>query len=214
MIRPRLLDLYCCQGGAGMGYHLAGFDVTGVDIEPQPRYPFTFIQGDALEYVAAHGHEYDAIHASPPCQRYSVQTNPLYRNNHPDLIAPTRELLQATGKPYVIENVENARRLLVNPLKLCGSMFGLDLWRHRYFEIYPDVLMLTPTCNHSNEPVLITGTTRRKPERGGRFEYTVQQCRDAAGCEWMSRVGLDEAIPPAYTQYIGAYLLEAIGIPA
>lgn len=193
-----------------MGYYRAGFDVVGVDIVDQPRYPFEFHQGDALEYVAAHGHEFAAIHASPPCQRYSVQTNPLYRGNHPDLIAPTRELLRATGKPYVIENVENARGLLINPLKLCGSMFGLPVWRHRYFEIYPDVLLLTPACNHSNEPVLITGTTRRKPERGGRFEYTAQQCRDAAGCDWMTRKGLDEAIPPAFTEYIGAYLLQAI----
>lgn len=211
MTRPRLLDLFCCQGGAARGYQLAGFHVTGVDIEPQPRYiGDAFVQGDALEYVAAHGHEFDAIHASPPCQRYSVQTPMAYRGNHPDLIAPTRELLRASGKPYVIENVENARALLINPLKLCGSMFGLPVWRHRYFEIYPDTLLLTPACNHSNEPVLITGTTRRKPERGGRFDYTAQQCRDAAGCDWMTRKGLDEAIPPAFTEFIGGFLLRAI----
>lgn len=194
-----------------MGYYRAGFDVVGVDIVAQPRYPFEFHQGDALGYVAAHGHEFDAIHASPPCQAYSVQTNPMYRGNHPDLIAPTRAALQATGKPYAIENVENARRLLRNPVKLCGSMFGLPLWRHRYFEIWPDTLLLTPVCNHSFEPVLITGTTRRKPERGGRFEYTAQQCRDAADCQWMSREGLDEAIPPAFTEFIGRYLMQAIG---
>ena len=210
-MKPQLLDLFCCQGGAARGYQLAGFHVTGVDIEAQPRYiGDAFYQGDALEYVAAHGHEFDAIHASPPCQRYSVQTNPLYRGNHPDLIAPTRELLRATGKPYAIENVENARRLLINPVKLCGSMFGLKVWRHRYFEIWPDTLLLTPACNHSNEPVLITGTTRRKPERGGRFEYTADQCREAAECHWMSREGLDEAIPPAYTEYIGRYLMAVV----
>ena len=90
MTKPRLLDLFCCEGGAGMGYHRAGFDVVGVDIVAQPRYPFEFHQGNALEYVAKHGHEFDAIHASPPCQAYSVQTNPMYRGNHPDLIAPTR----------------------------------------------------------------------------------------------------------------------------
>lgn len=210
MNRPLLLDLFCCAGGAAMGYYRAGFDVVGIDIAKQPRYPFRFIQADALGYVAEHGHEFDAIHASPPCQRYSVQTAPAHRDNHPDLIAPVRELLQATGKPYVIENVENARALLRNPVKLCGSMFGLNLWRHRYFEIWPDMLLLTMTCNHSELPVLITGTTRRKAENGGRFEFTAQQCRDASGLYWMTRSEMDEAIPPAYTEWIGTHLMQHV----
>ncbi len=211
MKRPRLLDLFCCAGGAGMGYSRVGFDVTGVDNRPQPRYPFHFVQADALDYVAQHGHEFDVVHASPPCQRYSVQTAIQYRDNHPDLIAPTRELLQATGKPYVIENVENARALLLNPIKLCGSMFGLNLWRHRYFEVWPDVLWLTPTCNHAELPVLITGTTRWKVNgKVERFEYTAQQCREASGLHWMTRKEMDEAIPPAYTEWIGKHLMEAL----
>jgi DNA (cytosine-5)-methyltransferase 1 len=133
-----------------------------------------------------------------------------YRDNHPDLIAPTRELLRAAGKPYVIENVENARALLINPIKLCGSMFGLKLWRHRYFEMWPDVLCLTPTCNHAELPVLITGTTRRKPEKGGRMEYSAQQCRDASGLHWMTRKEMDEAIPPIFTKWIGERLMKAV----
>lgn len=209
--KPRLLDAFSGGGGAGMGYHLAGFEVVGVDIKTQPRYPFKFYQADALEFIAEHGHEFDVIHTSPPCQAYSEMTARKYRGNHPDLIAPTRKLLQAVGKPYIIENVENARRLLVNPVMLCGSMFGLDLWRHRYFEIWPDIFLLTPPCNHSFEPVLITGTTRRKPENGGRFEYTAEQCRDASGLHWMTRKEMDEAIPPKYCEWIGKQLLQVIG---
>ncbi len=188
---------------------MAGFHVTGVDINPQKNYcGDDFHQGDAIDFILKYGHLFDAIHASPPCQRYSVQTPMAYRNNHPDLIAATREALVSTGKPYVIENVENARHLLINPTKLCGSMFGLNLWRHRYFEIVPEIFSLLCPCDHSRLPVLITGTTRRKI--GGRFEYTVAQCRQAADLHWMTRKELDEAIPPAYTQWIGERLLEAI----
>lgn len=144
---PRLLDLFCGQGGAAAGYITAGWDVTGVDIANHgKRYPGTFIQGDALAYLAAHGHEYDAIHASPPCQGYSIATagNLKARENYQRLIEPTRELLQATGRPWVIENVELAREEMVNPVLLCGRMFGLRcmdddgilliLDRHRLFE--------------------------------------------------------------------------------
>ena len=193
-----------------MGYSRAGFDVVGIDIKPQPHYPFEFIQADALEYIAQHGAEFDAIHASPPCQRYSVCTPTAYKDNHPDLIGVTRYALLTTGKPYVIENVENARSLLVNPLKLCGSMFGLNLWRHRYFELNGLWLMSPASCNHLELPVLISGTTRRSIEKGGRFEFTTQQCRDAADLQWMTRTEMDEAIPPAYTEFIGAHLLRVI----
>src|SRR6478609_1514313 len=103
----RILDLYCCQGGASRGYHDAGFDVVGVDIDAQPRYPYEFVQADAIEYVRAHGHEFDVIHASPPCQLYS-KTHRIMKSDFPDLIGPTREALEATGKPWVIENVEDA----------------------------------------------------------------------------------------------------------
>ena len=202
--RPRLLDLFCGAGGAGMGYHRAGFDVVGVDIKPQKHYPFEFIQADALEYLAAHGHEFDAIHASPPCERFSRLTPRAYRNNHLDLIGVTRDLLLSFGKPYIIENVPDARKLLQEPIMLCGSMFGLRLERHRYFEM-PWYQKLSPfTCRHEPGPVLISGTTRRKT---GRFEYPVEVCRAASGIDWMTRNELDKAIPPAYTGWIGRALV-------
>ena len=208
--KPRLLDLFCCQGGAARGYQKVGFHVTGVDIESQPRYcGDEFHQADALEYLADHWREYDAFHASPPCQGYSEQTKKIYRGNHPDLIAKTREALLMTGKPYVIENVENARRLMLNPTLLCGTMFGVNMWRHRYFETSFQ-MELTPPCNHGDypEPVLITGTTRRKPENGGRFEYSAQQCRDESGLTWMTRHGMDEAILPVFTECTGRQLMQ------
>ncbi len=194
-----------------MGYHRAGFEVTGVDIKFQKRYPFKFIQADALKYLAEHGHEYDAIHASPPCQRYSFCTPMAYRMFHPDLIAPTRQALVACGRPYIIENVTNARHELVDPVMLCGTMFGLPLWRHRYFEMpwWPNPLM--HPCNHSELPVLVSGTCRRK--KGGRFEYTVKERGDAAGIDWMVDSELDEAIPPAYTEYIGKWLMKYLPLP-
>ena len=145
--RPRLLDLFCGAGGAALGYSRAGFEVVGVDIKPQPNYPFTFHQGDALEFLAAHGSEYDAIHASPPCQGYSIMNNlPWLRGrDYPLLILPVLEMLEALGKPYMIENVMGARHgakglakrgIEAHGLKagwLCGGMFGLPFYRHRLF---------------------------------------------------------------------------------
>ena len=210
-----------------MGYSRAGFDVTGVDNRPQKHYPFTFVLGDALEYVAAHGHEYDAIHASPPCQRYSEQTPMQHRQKHPDLIGPTHNTLIAAGIPFVIENVECARHLLDNPVMLCGTMFGLNVWRHRYFEINPRPFILTTPCDHTRRPiqpkpgshsravtafspVLVSGVTPRDSAHGGRFEYSAEACRLAMETPWMTRAEMDEAIPPAYTEYIGGFLLEAV----
>lgn len=221
----KLLDLFCGAGGASMGYFRAGFEVLGVDIAPQKRYPFPFVQADALEYVAAHGHEFDVIHASPPCQFASESTPLAHRARHANLIPATRQALIETGKPYVIENVENARRFLRHPLLLCGSMFGLPVWRHRYFECHPNLMFSPATCNHSRRPitftsgshsrainrvspVLITGTTRRSDANGGRFDFTVQQCREAIECPWMTRAEIDQAIPPAYTEYIGRQLMQ------
>ena len=144
----RLLDLFCGAGGAAVGYHNAGFDeIVGVDIAPQPNYPFDYIQADALEWLAAWGHEYDAIHASPPCQGYSIMHNlPWLRGReYPLLLLPTLEMLEALGKPYVVENVMGARHgsktlkkrgLEAHGLKagwLCGTMFGLPFYRHRLF---------------------------------------------------------------------------------
>ena len=193
-----------------MGYHRAGFDVVGVDIKPQPHYPFEFHQGDALEYCAAQGGEFDVIHASPPCQRYSVETPMAFRSNHADLIAPVRNIMIATGKPYVIENVTNARRILVNPLMLCGSMFGLGVWRHRWFEVSCGLVMSPRTCNHSNIPVLVTGTPRRRGYP--RVDPPIAARRDAMGIDWMVTSEIDQAIPPAYTKYIGAQLMRALGV--
>ena len=207
MSRPRLLDLFSGEGGAGYGYHLAGFDVVGVDIAPQPRYPFEFHQGDALEYVAAHGHEFDAIHASPPCQGYSA-TRFIRGNEHPDLVGPTRELLQASGKPYVIENVAGAP--LLNPITLVGSMFGLRTMRPRLFECsfpVPFVLAPPPAARHAG---------MGRPPKDGEYIHIVGNFSDVAyarramGIEWMTQHGLSQAIPPAYTEYIGGFLLQAV----
>lgn len=130
----RILDAFCCAGGAGEGYRRAGFEVVGVDIEPQPNYQAgEFIQGDAIEFILEHGREFTAGHGSPPCQLYS----PLNAYNHktyPDLIAPTREAFRQVGLPYIIENVEAARPELRDPVMLCGPMFGLRMYRHRLFE--------------------------------------------------------------------------------
>ncbi len=131
--RPRLLDLFCCQGGAAKGYADAGFDVTGVDIAPQPRYPYQFVQADAIAYALEHGAGFDFIHASPPCQHDS-ECQRIQGNTHPDLIAPTRTALEATGLPWVIENVRGAAPKLREPVMLCGPMFGLATYRHRFFE--------------------------------------------------------------------------------
>ena len=132
-MKPRLLDLFCGAGGAAMGYHRAGFEVIGVDIKPQPHFPLEFHQADALEFSLE---GYDAYHASPPCQAFStiakqIRTMRPGKYSHPDLIAPTRDCLVATDKPYVIENVRGAS--LISPVQLCGSWFGLDLHRLRIF---------------------------------------------------------------------------------
>jgi DNA (cytosine-5)-methyltransferase 1 len=178
MSRPRLLDLFCKAGGASTGYYRAGFDVVGVDIEPQKRFPgqglfgmegMSFVQADALEYVAAHGYEFDAITASPPCQ-FATQLGALHRSKgpgydavHPNLLPQTRAALQATGKPYVIENVQGAQKHMIDPVMLCGSMFGLQtdcgarLLRHRLFEC--NWLCLVPMrCRHGQKSIGATGT--------------------------------------------------------
>ena len=141
-MKPRLLDLFCGAGGAAMGYHRAGFEVVGVDIEPQPRYPFEFYQADALNVLTSifTPLDFDAIHASPPCQAYSWSARRWTEVERADLLAPTRELLRATGLPYVIENVPGAP--MQNPIRLCGVMFGLEVIRHRLFE--SNVAMVEP----------------------------------------------------------------------
>lgn len=209
----RLLDLYCGAGGAAMGYHRAGFDdITGVDIEPMPHYPFRFVQADALEYLAAHGSEYDVIHASPPCQAYSVTASLPNVGDYPDLIVATRNGLRDVGKPYIIENVVGAP--LINAIVLCGSMFGLSLIRHRAFETEPPVYFvpMTHSCKH-----LYTGSHRGCSSfKNGALAITVTGNNyplidglQAMGIDWMTtRDELSEAIPPAYTEWIGKRILE------
>jgi DNA (cytosine-5)-methyltransferase 1 len=209
----RLLDLFCGAGGCAVGYHRAGFEVVGVDLHPQKHYPFEFHQADALEYLAEHGAEFDVIHASPPCQRFCVGTPD--RSIHPDLIGVTREALIKSGKPYVIENVPAA------PLKisfmLCGSMFGLRstngtvIQRHRIFEA-PWFVGLTPTCNHeSGNTITVTGhgTTSGNRATLGR-NVPVAEMQSAMGIDWMNRDELSQAIPPAYTLWIGKRIMEAM----
>jgi DNA (cytosine-5)-methyltransferase 1 len=219
---PKLLDLFCGAGGAAVGYHRAGFDeIVGVDINPQPRYPFEFVQADALEYVAEHGHEFDVIHASPPCQAFSIMTKTQGRGgDHPDLISPTRTLLTSTNKPYVIENVPMAP--LCNPIMLCGTMFrlqtsqGNQLRRHRLFELsFPD-LLLTPVCSHNTlSSIGVHGggqhPSRRHSLRGGRGRFGIEARREVMGIDWMTGAELNESIPPAYTEYIGKELLKMLG---
>ena len=210
----KLLDLFCCGGGAGMGYHRAGFEVTGVDIVYQPRYPFLFVQGDALEYLAEHGHKFDAIHASPPCQGYSHLTPQASKGNHEKLIPAVRELCRKLGKPYVIENVAGAKRELETPVMLCGSMFGLRTQRHRFFEVnFP--LEAPSQCDHSEIPLLVT--TASKASRELRFKLgmkpkSVENAPLAYGIDWLTFSELKEAIPPAYTQFIGEKMKASLGV--
>lgn len=202
-MRPRLLDLFCGAGGAAMGYHRAGFDVVGVDNRPQPNYPFEFRQADAL-YVAQWAnvarHQWDAIHASPPCQFRSRAT--AWRGDrsaHPDLITPLRPLLETTGLPYVIETVQEGRAWLRNPTMLCGTHVGIDVQRHRYFEANWPLSILSLGCWHNGQR-----SFEHKQERA----YA-----DAMGCDWMTVKESRQAIPPAYTELIGHQLLAHVGAP-
>ena len=173
----KLLDLFCGAGGAGYGYHQAGFEVTGVDNEYMRDYPFEFHQADALEYLEKHSQEFDVIHASPPCQAYSAMQH-IHKNHeeHPDLVEPVRKLLIASGKPYIIENVIGAP--LRVDLMLCGTMFGLRIIRHRIFESNIPMPLLVPTCNHTN--VFDKWHGRGK---------TADMFRDAMDIHWMRDVG-------------------------
>jgi len=200
----RLLDLFCGAGGAAMGYHRAGFEIVGVDINPQPRFPFEFHQADALEFPLA---GFDVIHASPPCQGYSHLTPKEYKSTHEKLIQRLRIFLKQSGKPYIIENVAGAKDELDNPVMLCGTMFGLRCYRHRYFETSADFDLDVPMeCDHSEIPLLVTTASKASRElrqKLGIKPKTVKNAPLAYGIDWMDFKGLKESIPPAYTQYIG-----------
>ncbi len=213
MPKPRLLDLFCGAGGAAMGYSRAGFDVVGVDINPQPHYPFEIHQADALEYCREHGHEFDAIHASPPCQAFSECTPETHRRNHVDLIDPIRQLMLESGKPFVIENVEMARVKLINPIMLCGTMFGLRIWRHRYFELHPDMFVLTNPCAHGDRPILVSGQGNKWVDGIRLPNPPVSEKRVAMEIDWMTGNEITEAIPPTYTEFIGKQLMQYLTAP-
>jgi DNA (cytosine-5)-methyltransferase 1 len=216
-VKPKLLDMFCCAGGAAMGYYRAGFDVIGVDIEPQPNYPFKFHQGDALDFVAEHWHDFDAIHASPPCQGYlnlGGVNRALGRvQNHPDLISASRGMLEHTGLPWVIENVQDAGRELNYPVRICGTGLDLPLRRHRLFE--SNLPLEGIACRHDRftEPKYWTSW---RPKGEHRLSTVVQVYGNAGGREhwptamgidWMTPAELCEAIPPAYTEHIGRQIL-------
>ncbi len=214
-MKPRLLDLFCGAGGAAVGYHRAGFDVVGVDNRPQPRYPFEFIQDDALGWMEAaleiNPYQdslvgFDAIHASPPCQAYSVATRD--RSGHADLIGPVRDLLEATGLPYVIENVPGAP--LIDPVTICGSSLGLRVRRHRLFETnWP---LMVPPCAHGQQgvPVGVYGEGSSKSQKRGRKADNEAEVLDVMGMPWADRKTAIQAIPPVYTELIGHQLLQHV----
>lgn len=223
MSKPRLLDLYSCAGGMAVGYARAGFEVVGADITKQPRYPFEFHQADALQFLQEHGHEFDAIHGSPPCQRYSAGTRASDRSKHPDLVAATRAAMIATGKPYVIENVAGAP--LLNPVLLCGRMFNLTatdedgtklhLDRHRKFETNWG-LVGPPDCRPHDRSLQVAGSyggaRRDKSEarniRHGGYVPSLRVQQELLGIDWMKEGEMYQAIPPAYAEYVGKQLLE------
>jgi DNA (cytosine-5)-methyltransferase 1 len=236
-VKPRLLDLFCGAGGAAMGYHRAGFEVVGVDINPQPHYPFEFHQADALEFPLG---GFDAIHASPPCQAYTLMRHMGKRagEDAPDLVAATRRRLESSDTPWVMENVVGSP--LDNPVILCGSAFGLGVRRHRLFE--SSHLIFRAPCNHNPNawPVAVWGDGRpsrqeaRREHRGPIAVYgdhpedsaihradndgpgltrraaTLQVARDAMDIDWMEWREITQAIPPAYTEWIGRQLMAVV----
>jgi len=213
MSRPLLLDLFCCAGGAAVGYHHAGFDIVGVDVEPQPNYPFDFIRGGALELLADREFlpRFDAIHASPPCHDHTPLTAVAGTDGTGWLLAATRDLLDAGGLPYVLENVPGA------PMRpdviLCGHMFGLRTRRHRWFELGGFYCLAPP---HAHRPGVRTATSRRRERWAQGWDVSVTGDvgtyvgPEALGVDWMTGDELSQAIPPAYTEYVGGYLLDAV----
>lgn len=214
MSAPRLLDLFCGAGGAARGYQRAGFYVVGVDVKPQPRYAGNeFVQADALTFPLS---GFDAIHASPPCQAFSDLKSMHNAKAHADLLAPTRARLIASGLPYAIENVEGAP--MRNDIVLCGTMFGLgwqdaELRRHRRFEMSHPPLFV-PQCDHRLPRVIgvYGGHGRDRRRLVNTQDYPTAARRVAMGIDWMTSMELSQAIPPAYTEYIGKQLIQHLAL--
>ena len=225
--RPRLLDLYCGAGGASVGYARAGFDVVGVDHVRQPHYPFDFVLYDALAVPLDFVQLFDVVHASPPCQAYSVLGKRWKDRTWPDLVADTREMLVASGRPYVIENVRGAP--LHEPVLFCGGGYlpvvtckdgkQRQVRRHRLFE--SSVPLMAYPCQHPFESLGVYGRGRwdasAAPGRRGGYQGSAEENAEGMDVSWMNRDELCEAIPPAYTEAIGWQLvawLDAHGTPA
>lgn len=215
-MKPILLDAFCKAGGAGMGYHNAGFEVVGVDIEAQPNYPFKFIQTDAIEFILDRGNKFDAYHASPPCQLYSKSTAPQRAKGkeYPDLVDKTRVALIKTGKPYIMENVPQAP---VRPdVILTGNMFGLHVLRKRHFETSIFMLNIPPIpefrkVGEEIASVFGKASQDRTPKHRFGFKTIRESWAFAMGIDWhMTEAELSEAIPPAYTEFIGKQLIETL----
>lgn len=217
MARPLLLDLFCGAGGCSVGYARAGFEVVGIDNAAQPRYPYRFVQADALRVLRERPDwilkYFDAVHASPPCHHYSTGTK--HRKNagiqYPDLLPETQHLLRMLGLPYVIENVPGARSLLRDPIMLCGGMFNLGVKRHRLFECSTAIPTPVHTCNGDRIDADMVSVTRHGPparwyRQNPGATFDIRRWHDAMGIDWMDRTRLTQAIPPAYTEYIGRQL--------
>lgn len=202
---PRLLDLFCCEGGAGAGYARAGFTVVGVDLEPQPRYPYPFIQADAMELLgdAAFLAEFDAYHASPPCQDHSVSRHAVGGDHGTGwMLSAVIEAFRPLGKPWVVENVGAA--VMPSAMTLCGTTFGLGLHRHRRFET--SWLVLAEGCR-GGAAVRYRG---RAAEVFGHHGNT-DRVREEWQVPWMSQYGTAQCVPPAFTEFLGSQMLELIG---
>lgn len=200
-----------------MGYHRAGFEVVGVDINPQPNYPFTFIRGDALEALCQLGNGFDIIHASPPCQAYTRKAanwgrRRTYFYDHPDLLGLTRDLLIEFGRPWILENVPDSP--MIPQLTLCGTMFGLRIVKHRWFQSSERLEPPPAKCDHSDVYNPWQGKGRSAAKH-----------REAQGTPWIPQSGgasrkrgytgdVFNAIPPAYTEWIGKRLMEALRVAA
>lgn len=209
MTKPRLLDLFCGAGGSAMGYHRAGFDVVGVDIKPQPRYPFLFVQSDALEFLARNAGHFDAIHASPPCHDHLRALGGQAKDGTGWLLDATRERLLAQERPWIIENVPGAP--MRADYRLCGCHFGLQrLKRERWFETNWHGVHVPPNCYHPEPTISVTGNGTPTGTWKVYGSIKVADFRALMGIDWMSRAELSQAIPPAYTEYLGHQLMTTV----